>query len=151
MPLGWLPVTCRRHVPVVYSLHDPRGLTSLRICLSYQSILFHNRVLIAPCLQSPLTSLEDVSVFAHGPLLVYASTAHGILLKSKRQENKKVETPLRRASPHRQHDYPLRRRLHHVPLGDSHDTVVSGRVAIAVKHRGALLDLLIYAVAGNLE
>ena len=28
-------------VPVVYSLHDPRGLTSLRIRLSHQSILFH--------------------------------------------------------------------------------------------------------------
>ena len=41
IPFGWLPVTCRRHVPIVYSLHDPRGLTSLRICLSYQSILFH--------------------------------------------------------------------------------------------------------------
>ena len=41
IPLGWLPVTCRRHVPVVYSLYDPRGLTSLRICLSHQSILFH--------------------------------------------------------------------------------------------------------------
>jgi len=27
-------------VPVVYSLYNPRGLTSLRIRLSYQSILF---------------------------------------------------------------------------------------------------------------
>ena len=33
------------HVPVVYSLHDPRGLTSSRIRLSHQSILFHNRAL----------------------------------------------------------------------------------------------------------
>jgi len=55
-PLGWSPVTCRRHVPVVYSLHDPRGLTSSRIRLSHQSVLFHNHVLIAPCLQSPLTA-----------------------------------------------------------------------------------------------
>src|ERR1700722_7202177 len=54
-PLGRPSVTCRRHVPVVYSLHDPRGLTSSRIRLSHQSILFHNRVLIAPCLQVPLT------------------------------------------------------------------------------------------------
>ena len=34
-PLGWLLVTCRRHMPVVYSLHDPRGLISLKICLFY--------------------------------------------------------------------------------------------------------------------
>ena len=32
-PLGRPSVTCRRHVPLVYSLHDPRGLTSLRIRL----------------------------------------------------------------------------------------------------------------------
>src|ERR1700729_1355364 len=32
-PLRWSPVTCRRHVPIVYSLHDPRGLTSSRIRL----------------------------------------------------------------------------------------------------------------------
>src|ERR1700726_4533959 len=54
-PLRRPSVTCQRHVPVVYSLHDPRGLTSSRIRLSHQSILFHNRVLIAPCLQVPLT------------------------------------------------------------------------------------------------
>jgi len=56
-PLGRSPVTRQRHVPVVYSLQDPRGLTSSRIrlslSLSHQSILFHNRVLIAPYLQSP--------------------------------------------------------------------------------------------------
>ena len=34
-PLRQLPVIYQRHVPVVYSLYDPRGLTSLRICLSY--------------------------------------------------------------------------------------------------------------------
>jgi len=34
-PLGWSPVTCRRHVPVVYSLHNPKGLTFLRIRLSH--------------------------------------------------------------------------------------------------------------------
>ena len=63
-PLGWSPVTCRRHVPIVYSLHDPRGLTSSRIRLSHQSILFHNRVLIALCLQSPLTLGGKVAVGA---------------------------------------------------------------------------------------
>ena len=51
-PLGWLPVTCRRYVPVVYSLHDPRGLTSLRICLSHQSILFHVYALQPPAYKS---------------------------------------------------------------------------------------------------
>jgi len=39
-PLGWSPVTCLRHVPVVYSLYNPKGLTSSRIHLFYQSILF---------------------------------------------------------------------------------------------------------------
>ena len=52
-PLGWLLVTCQRHVPVVYSLHDPRGLTSLRICLSHQSILFHVHALQPPAYKSP--------------------------------------------------------------------------------------------------
>ena len=41
-------------MPIIYSLYNPRGLTSLRIYLFYQSILFYNRVLIAPYLQSPL-------------------------------------------------------------------------------------------------
>ena len=38
------------HVPVVYSLHDPRGLTSSRIRLSRQSILFQS------CPYSPLST-----------------------------------------------------------------------------------------------
>ena len=54
-PLGWLPVTCRRHVPVVYSLHNPRGLTSSRIRLSHQSILFHVHALQPPAYKSPHT------------------------------------------------------------------------------------------------
>ena len=32
-PLRRLLVTCQRYIPLVYSLHDPRGLTSLRIRL----------------------------------------------------------------------------------------------------------------------
>ena len=36
-------------MPVVYSLYDPKGLTSLRIHLSYQSILFQL------CLYNPLS------------------------------------------------------------------------------------------------
>ena len=47
------------HVPVAYSLHDPRGLTSLGTHLlgdssPLQSILFLQSCLIAPYLQSPL-------------------------------------------------------------------------------------------------
>ena len=57
-PLGWLPVTCRRHMPVVYSLHDPRGLTSSRIRLSYQSILFHVYALQPPAYKSPHKQLH---------------------------------------------------------------------------------------------
>lgn len=38
-----------------------------------------------------------------------------------------------------------------VSLADSHDAVVSGWIAIAIKDRGALLDGLINAVAGYLE
>ena len=56
IPLRWLPVTCQRHVPVVYSLHDPRGLTSLRIRLSHQSILFHVHALQPPACKSPYTN-----------------------------------------------------------------------------------------------
>ena len=52
-PLGWLPVMYRRHVPIVYSLHNPRGLTSSRICLSHQSILFHVHALQPPAYKSP--------------------------------------------------------------------------------------------------
>ena len=52
-PLRWLPVMYQRHVPVVYSLHDPKGLTSLRIYLSYQSILFHVYALQPPAYKSP--------------------------------------------------------------------------------------------------
>ena len=57
-PLGWLPVTCQRHVPIVYSLYNSRGLTSSKIHLSHQSILFHVYAFIASCLQSPLTDFR---------------------------------------------------------------------------------------------
>ena len=56
-PFRWLPVTCQRHVPIVYSLHDPKGLTSLRICLSHQSILFHIHALQPPAYKSPYNIL----------------------------------------------------------------------------------------------
>ena len=55
-PLGWLPVMCWRYVLVVYSLHDPRGLISLRICLSLQSILFYVYALQPSAYKSPHTS-----------------------------------------------------------------------------------------------
>jgi len=73
------------------------------------------------------------------------NTAHivedSILIKSKNTGKQKLDTPFRRPNPHRQHSWPVEHRLHHIPLGDSHDTVVSGRIAIAIKHRGTLLDL----------
>ena len=52
-PLRWLPVTYQRHVPIVYSLHNPRGFTFLRIYLSHQSILFHVYVLQLSAYKSP--------------------------------------------------------------------------------------------------
>ena len=52
-PLRQLPVTCQRHVPIVYSLYNSRGLTSSKICLFYQSILFHIYALQAPTYKSP--------------------------------------------------------------------------------------------------
>ena len=62
--LGWLSVTCRRHVPVVYS--SPRSLRPhlLKGFASHQSILFLNRAFVAPYLQSPFysfkTSIDEV-------------------------------------------------------------------------------------------
>ena len=55
-PLRWLPVTCRRHVLIVYSLYDPRGFTFLRIYLSHQSILFHVHALQPPAYKSPYST-----------------------------------------------------------------------------------------------
>ena len=54
-PLRWLLVMYQRHIPIVYSLHNSRGLTSLRIYLSYQFILFHIHALQPPAYKSPHT------------------------------------------------------------------------------------------------
>ena len=45
IPLRWSSVTCRGHMPLVYSLLDPRGLTSLRIRLLYNLSYSYNPAL----------------------------------------------------------------------------------------------------------
>ena len=61
-PLGWLPVMCRRHVPVVYrsaQSQRPHLLKDLSLLPIY--LVLRSR-LIAPCLQVPLQVLIFVFI-----------------------------------------------------------------------------------------
>ena len=77
-PLRWLPVMYQRYIPVVYSLHNPRGLTSSRIRLSYQSILFHVYALQPPAYKSPHNRYSNIcSVVIDAIVLIYSLSKIG--------------------------------------------------------------------------
>ena len=73
-PLRWLPVTCRRHVPIVYRSPQSQRLYLLKDSSLIQSILFHIHTLQPFAYKSPHSQLLRVLLlnqYIRGIIVLY--------------------------------------------------------------------------------